>query len=64
MRTFFKMFGIFVIQGLTVLLLIWAILQKPENNMFLAFAAGAALVVFILMLVIILAGAISSNQNQ
>ena len=54
-----KFFVLFALQGIMVLILIGAI--QSGNNNFVTFAAGAALMTFVLMLLVWVLSVVSSN---
>ena len=56
-----KFFALFALQGIMVLVL-WGALQT-NNNLFVTFAAGAAFMTFVLMLLVWILSVVSSNNQ-
>lgn len=56
-----RFFVLFALQGIMVLVLIGAI--QTGNNTFVTFAAGAALMTFVLMLLVWVLSVVSSNNQ-
>ena len=56
-----RFFIVFVVQGLTLLIFIWA--MRSGDNQMVTFTAGAALMVFLLMLIIWLMSVISQDRK-